>query len=150
MLPGKILKLQQVLMDHCLQLTSQWVQNLSPEDQYSTQASQKWEKRMGYLLSQAVNLIWSGATKKLKFKEPLPLLDSRCDIKTGQQAPSSWQPVQPGSRLGGFEAAFVSHVLSKRGTGTYGLYRANVQSVRPIRETNSTLVPARTSFALTR
>ncbi|CAO2579789.1 1-aminocyclopropane-1-carboxylate synthase-like protein 1 [Lemmus lemmus] len=115
-------------MDHFFQLTSQRVQSLSPEDQQSPQASWKWIKRIGFLMTQMANLIWAEATKELKFKEPFPRSDPRCDIKAGQQALSSWQPDQPGPRLGGFEAAFVSQVLSRRGTGIYDLYCAHFQS----------------------
>lgn len=73
-------------------------------------------------MSQLANFIWAEATKELKFKEPLPRSDPRCDIKGGQQALSSWQHDQTDPRLGGFEAAFVSHVLCKCGTGIYDLY----------------------------
>lgn len=79
-------------------------------------------------MSWMANLIRAEATKELKFKEPLPHSDPRCDIKAGQQALPSWQPDQPGPRLGGFEAAFVSQVLSRRGTGIYDLYCASFQS----------------------
>ncbi|KAK7828963.1 hypothetical protein U0070_002193 [Myodes glareolus] len=127
-LQRKVLELQRVLMDHFFRMTSQRVQSLSPEDQQRPQGSWKWIKRMGSLMSRMANLIWAEATKELKFKEPLPRSDPRCDIKAGQQALSSWQPDQPGPRLGGFEAAFVSHVLSRRGTGICDLYRANFQS----------------------
>ncbi|XP_075819782.1 putative inactive 1-aminocyclopropane-1-carboxylate synthase-like protein 2 [Microtus pennsylvanicus] len=123
-----MLKLQQVLMDHFFQTTSQRVQSLSPEDQQSPQTSWKWIKRMGFLMSRMANLIRAEATKELKFKEPLPHSDPRCDIKAGQQALPSWQPDQPSPRLGGFEAAFVSQVLSRRGIGIYDLYCASFQS----------------------
>lgn len=117
-----MLKLQRALKDHLLQQA----QCLLPEDQQCPQASRKREKRIGQLLSQTVNLIWSEAIKKLKFKDSLPYLDSGCSIRAGQQTLS--RPDEPSPWLGGFEAAFVSHVLSSRGTGISDFYHFNFQS----------------------
>ncbi|KAM7330645.1 hypothetical protein ACRRTK_009834 [Alexandromys fortis] len=44
-------KVQKVLMDHFLQLTSQQVQSLSLEEQQSAQASWKRTKRIGFFTS---------------------------------------------------------------------------------------------------
>nr|XP_021482917.1 probable inactive 1-aminocyclopropane-1-carboxylate synthase-like protein 2 [Meriones unguiculatus] len=123
MMQDKMLKLQRALADHLLQQA----QCLSPEDQQCPQASWKQEKRIGYLLSQTVNLIWSEAIKKLKFKEFLPHLDSGRGNKAGQQT-LSVRPDEPSPWLGGFETAFVSHVLSSRGTGISDFYHFNFQS----------------------
>ncbi|KAL1786187.1 exostosin-2 isoform X1 [Sigmodon hispidus] len=123
MLQEKMVNLQQVLVDHFLQLTNQEVQSLSSKDKQCKQASQKREKRMGSLLVQMVNLIWSEAAKNLKFKEPIPYSDFICDTKAEQQVPDQTGPCQ-----GGFEDASISHVLSKRGTDISNFYHTNFQS----------------------
>ena len=66
--------------------------------------------------------------KKLKFKVPLPCLDSRCGIKVGHQTLSPWQTGQSRPSLGGFEAALASCTLSKRGAGIYESYHLSFQS----------------------
>lgn len=128
MLQEKMLKLQRVVTDQFLQRTSQRMQCLLPGDQPCTRASRNREKKMGHLLSQIVNLVWSNTVKKLKFQVPLPCSDSRCVIKAGHQALSSWQTGQPRPRLGDFEAAFASCTLSKRGTDIYEFYHSGFQS----------------------
>lgn len=81
-----VLKLQQVLMNYFLHLTSLQTQCLLPEGQQDAQGSRKREKRMGYILSQMINLIRLDAIKKLKFKELLPHPDTWCISEAGWQA----------------------------------------------------------------
>ncbi|XP_028634439.1 probable inactive 1-aminocyclopropane-1-carboxylate synthase-like protein 2 [Grammomys surdaster] len=127
-LQEKMLKLQHVVTDQFLQWTNQQMQCLSLGDQQCTRASRNQEKKMGHLLSQIVNLVWSNTVRKLKFQVPLPCSDSRCAIKAGHQALSSWQTGQPRPRLGDLEAAFASCTLSKRGTDIYEFYHLSFQS----------------------
>ncbi|XP_011237947.1 probable inactive 1-aminocyclopropane-1-carboxylate synthase-like protein 2 isoform X1 [Mus musculus] len=123
----KMLKFQHVIRNQFLQQISQQMQCVPPGDQQCTQTSRK-RKKMGYLLSQMVNFLWSNTVKKLKFKVPLPCLDSRCGIKVGHQTLSPWQTGQSRPSLGGFEAALASCTLSKRGAGIYESYHLSFQS----------------------
>lgn len=123
----KMLKFQHVIRNQFLQQISQQMQCVPPGDQQCTQTSRK-RKKMGYLLSQMVNFLWSNTVKKLKFKVPLPCLDSGCGIKVGHQTLSPWQTGQSRPSLGGFEAALASCTLSKRGAGIYESYHLSFQS----------------------
>ncbi|KAM9079822.1 putative inactive 1-aminocyclopropane-1-carboxylate synthase-like protein 2 [Megaptera novaeangliae] len=123
-----VLSLRQTVEDHIAQLmTRDQQQDLALEKQRHNQAVRDQEAFLGHLMFQMLHYLQSGATGDWSFQLPDASMDSRVNVRGGQQAQSSRQTRQTFYQRSDFEDTFISYDLSNRGIDISALYHSSFQ-----------------------